>query len=184
MARGTAHNKYSSGWTVALGIVAIVLLGVSIYAKITRKTPTIQPNIDAFLPKAIEKPPTVTTTVAPSPTTTPTTPAPTPAPASSSSGLVTIASPATGSKVTSGTVVTGTAQVGADRLYWRVKGEKSGQLGSGPVTLPTNTKPQSFQFTLVFDHEAMAGDSGELQVFSRNPSDDSEINQASVAIGF
>jgi len=179
--------KHKRLLVIVLGLIAIGLVVFALYARYHQSKTVATPastnsQSDTFYPKADEPPappPPASTTPTPPPTTPSTTPQ------TSSSGLVSVTSPTAKAMVTSGTTVSGTAQVYQGKLYWRVKGEKSGQLGSGIFQLTGDaSQAQAFSFPLTFTNQAVAGDSGEVQVYSLNASDGSEINQVDIAVGF
>ena len=178
--------KHSRIRIAILGLVALGLAGYAFYSHYTAKStaPNYSTNNDtAYHRKAAEISPAPVA----DPTATPPPAAPPPAstPQISTSGLITVTSPANAATITSGTVVTGTAKVSDGKLYWLVKGEKSGQLGSGTFQIAGDTtQVQTFSFPLAFSNQAMVGDSGQLEVYSTNPADGSAINQVNVAVGF
>ncbi len=143
-------------------------------------------NYTPFLPKA----PETTASVTPNPAAKElaeqtATPSPIPTsdrPQQSSNGQIVLTSPTQGSKVTSGTVVTGQATATGGQLYYRVKGKDSGQLASGVLKVAsTGASPSAFSFTLAFTQGAVAGEQGVLELYGVDKSGQEE-NLVSVGV--
>ncbi len=84
-------------------------------------------------------------------------------------GSIIITSPTQGETVTSGTKVSGTAKTSATRLYFRLKGGKSGQLASGVIAITANPAvAQPYSLELAFTNQAVAGDQGALEVYTQS----------------
>lgn len=104
-------------------------------------------------------------------------------PQSSMNGSITISAPTQGSTVTSGSVVSGTARTASDRLYYRLKGGKSGQLALGSINFKGNTATDTpFSFELVFTNQVNNGsDQGVVEMFTLG-ADGSEQSIANVTV--
>ncbi|MDB5178144.1 MAG: hypothetical protein JWN01_87 [Patescibacteria group bacterium] len=141
--------------------VAVLVVGGWSYYRYSQT----HPATDAYRPKAPEGKATEPSEPSKSPTPTIT---PGSGAASSQSGTVTIASPAQGGTVTSGTKVSGTAKIASGKLYFRLKAGKSGQLASGVIAVPANpAAPAGYSFELQFTNQVFGGeDQGNLEVYT------------------
>jgi hypothetical protein len=104
--------------------------------------------------------------------------------AASTSGGIVIMSPTQGSTVASGATVTGQAKVSQSKLYFLLKGGKSGQLASGVIQVTPNVSSfESYTFKLAFTNQVQSGtDQGVLEVYTVSPGDGSETDVASVNV--
>lgn len=160
----TSRQKYVVPAVVILVILGVGITAWAISAKRTSNRATSTSPADTQRPKASEgqatfpspSNPAVSTSIPKSTTY-----------RASDNGSVTITSPTQGSTVTSGTKVTGTASTAGEKLTYRLKGGKSGQLALGPISVSgAGTTATPFSFELAFSNQvAPGGDQGVLEVF-------------------
>jgi hypothetical protein len=174
--------------TVIPFVVLLIVVGAIAYAAWPRpaSTPnTVSPTTDdPYLPKAEEgKSTQPSANASPGSAGTPS-PIPTSSvPQSSKNGEISITSPTQGATITSGTMVKGAAKTTASRIYYRVKGGKSGQLALGSVAFSGSASVATpFSFELAFtDQVSSGGDQGVVEVFTL-AADGSEQTIASVTV--
>jgi Immunoglobulin-like domain of bacterial spore germination len=167
-------------WLIAAGLVLLVVIVAVASSRQGRKTAG---NEDPYRPKAEEGKATE-----PSSGRNPQAGEPTPIPTnsepqSSKGGEITITAPTQGATVTSGTTVKGSAKTGASRIYYRLKGGKSGQLALGSINFSGDANtPISYSFELAFANQVAGGsDQGVLEVFTLGANGE-EQTKASVTV--
>jgi hypothetical protein len=101
----------------------------------------------------------------------------------SDSKAITITSPTQGATVTSGTKVTGTAQVFEGTIRYRLKTKQNGVVAQGQAQVTGDSSQVSpYTFELAFTNSVVSGDQGTLEVYSLSAKDGTEINDASVGV--
>jgi len=161
-------------------VVGLVLLATAwgVYSAWPKPAKPTSSN-DPYRPKATGTTSTQPSTASVSPTVIPTSTTP----QSSEKGEVVINSPTQGASVTSGTIVSGKATTASTRLYYRLKGGKSGQLALGSIAFSgDSSKAVDYKFELAFTNQvAKGGDQGVLEVFTLG-ADGSEQTVAGVTV--
>jgi len=163
------------------GLALVVLVAIVFLAM----KPKTKSTSEVFYPKATESPlASASPTPSASPSATPGQVPSSPGTVTSTSGAIIITSPAQGDTITSGTTVTGKAQVFEGTVSFRLKGSKSGQLAAGSFQVKGDSSQLTpYSFNLAFTNGVVGGsDTGVLEVFSISPKDGSEVNQATVAV--
>jgi len=174
-----ATSKRSKIIYIPLVLVPLAVVAAVVYA-VWFQPKAATPAADPYRPKAETGQATQpSTTVTASPTPIPTSTVP----QTSKNGEIVIASPTQGGTVKSGTMVSGTATTSNNRLYYRLKGGKSGQLTLGSIEFAGNaSSPVAYSFELAFTNQVAAGgDQGVLEVFTLG-SDGSEQTIANVTV--
>lgn len=160
------------------GAALVALLGYAIYAT-SHKTTITDTKKEVFLPKAEEGKATQ-----PSPDAIYPSPIPaTSSPQSSKNGQIIISKPTQGSTITSGTTVSGSATTSSNKLFYRLKGSKSGQLALGSINFSGSSNTLTpFSFELGFTNQVANGsDQGVLEIFITG-ADGSEQSIANVTV--